>query len=180
MGRTCLVLDRRGRIRWLHGSRSIYFGMSFSMRDGSSARATLPILRGLLPGSPSPAARSPHRLPGNARDLRTCASTAPATGSHPHRSRSKCVDVLRAPTGEHTGRGQISIAEPPIGLPYLFPLHKKATIEQSHLISVLVACIGLLLWLTQSIRGQRMVNASWHLDLAADSAWLDTIQERER
>ncbi len=34
--------------------------------------------RGLIPGSPTPARHQPpHRLPGNARALRTCASTAP-------------------------------------------------------------------------------------------------------
>jgi len=67
------------------------FGMSFSMRDGSSAKATLPSSAVFsLVALPQPP-EAPHRLPGNARDLRTCASTAPATASHPHRSRSKCV-----------------------------------------------------------------------------------------
>ncbi len=46
----------------------------------SSARLlSLTFQRGLLPGSSTPTARSqPHRLPGNARDLRACASTAPS------------------------------------------------------------------------------------------------------
>ena len=43
---------------------------------------TLP--RGLLSGRlPQRAHSHPHRRPGNARDLRACASTAPATESHP-------------------------------------------------------------------------------------------------
>jgi len=82
------------------------FGMSFSMRDGSSAKATLPSSAVFsLVALPQPP-EAPHRLPGNARDLRTCASTAPATASHPHRSRSKCVDVLRAPQASRQGEGR--------------------------------------------------------------------------
>jgi hypothetical protein len=40
--------------------------------------------RGLFPGSPTPATRNqPHRLPENARDFRTCASTAQPPQANP-------------------------------------------------------------------------------------------------
>src|SRR5260221_6724155 len=97
-------------------------------------------LRSQLGSSPSPATRSHHRLPGNACDLRTLIDCGGDGLRWLGQSRHKCVDVLRAPTGEHTGGGQISIAEPQIGLLSVFSCRER----KRNVVRILSCCSHLL------------------------------------
>jgi hypothetical protein len=68
--------------------------VSRNHRKNSPYRPSSPVFS--LVALPPATRGQPHRLPGNARDLPTCASTAPSARSQPHRSRSKCGDVFPA------------------------------------------------------------------------------------
>ena len=156
----------------------------WSLTAGGESDGYAPFQRGLLPGSPSPAARSPppatRECPRSTHFDRLRWGWLRWLGQ----SRHKCVDVLRAPQASRQGEGRYLDSRAADWFAVSFPSSQESNhrTKPSHLCTRSLYEFASLAYPehTWSEDGQHLLAFRPGGRLCLSHSWQDKIQDRER